>query len=135
MTYTYTQSHFSVVPFLIMIPIMILMIASMWRLFTKAGQPGWASIIPIYNVIVMLQIARKPVWWIILFCIPIVSLVISIITLSSFAANYGKGGGFVVGMIFLPMIFYPILAFGDSQYIGNGPPPQQYGIPPARAYY
>jgi hypothetical protein len=120
-------------PVLIMLPIAILMIASMWRIFTKAGKPGWASIVPIYNLIVMLEIARKPVWWIVLFFIPFVSFVMAIVVLASVANNFGKGGGFVVGMLFLPMIFYPILAFGDAQYIQPGPP--QYGIPPARAYY
>jgi hypothetical protein len=119
---------------LIGLGVAVFLIASMWKVFTKAGKPGWASIVPIYNTIVMLEIARKPVWWIVLFLIPGISLIMMIITFAALAANFGKGAGFVVGMIFLPVIFFPILGFGSAQYIQPGQPPQ-YGIPPARAYY
>ena len=94
----------------------VLMVVSMWKVFTKAGQPGWASIIPIYNAYVFLQIAQKPGWWLVLLLIPFVNLVVGIIALVAFCQNFGKGGGFVVGAIFLPFIFYPMLAFGDAQY-------------------
>jgi len=88
------------------------------EVFTKAGKPGWASIVPIYNIIVYLQIAGKPEWWVILMFIPVVNLIVGIIALLAFAKSFGKGGGFAVGMIFLPFIFLPMLAFGDAQYIG-----------------
>ena len=112
---------------------MILMLASLWRINTKAGKPGWATIIPVYNTIVLLEIARKPVWWIVLFLIPGVSFIMWIITVAAIASNFGKGVGFVLGMLFLPAIFFPILAFGSAQYIPEAPP--QYGLPQARAYY
>jgi hypothetical protein len=96
--------------------IAILMIASMWRVFSKAGEPGWAAIIPIYNIIVLLKIAGKPAWWFILFLIPIVSLIISILVSLSVAKNFGKGTGFGIGLWLLSFIFYPILAFGDAKY-------------------
>jgi len=104
---------------LISLAFVVLMIVSVWKVFTKAGQPGWACIIPFYNVYIMLKIAGKPGWWLVLFFIPIVNIVIGIIALIGFANNFGKGGGFAVGLLFLPFIFYPILAFGAATYKGN----------------
>jgi uncharacterized membrane protein YoaK (UPF0700 family) len=93
----------------------------MWKLFVKAGEPGWASIIPIYNAIVMLKIAGKPLWWFLLYLIPIVNIVIAIIVTVALAKNFGKDVGFAVGLILLPIIFYPILAFGSAQYHPQAP--------------
>ena len=91
-------------------------LAGIWKTFAKAGQPGWAAIIPFYNIIVMLQIAGRPTWWIILFFVPVVSLVIAILVSIDIAKNFGKGAGFGIGLAFLGFIFYPILGFGDAQY-------------------
>ncbi|HCQ30731.1 MAG TPA: signal peptidase I [Flavobacteriales bacterium] len=99
--------------------VIILMIASMWKIFTKAGQPGWASIIPIYNIIVLLKIVNRPVWWIILLLIPIVNFITMIIVLNDLSKSFGKGVGFTIGLILLPIIFYPLLAFGDAEYVVN----------------
>ena len=99
--------------------IAVLMIASLWKVFSKAGQPGWASIVPIYNAYVLLKIAGKPGWWLLLFFIPFVNLVIAILAVVGLAKNFGKGGGYVIGLILLPIIFYPMLAFGDAQYQGE----------------
>jgi hypothetical protein len=104
---------------LVELAFVVLMIAGMWKVFTKAGKPGWAAIVPIYNVIVLLQIAGKPIWWIILYLIPIVNLVIAILVTVEIAKRFGKGTGFAIGMVFLPFIFYPILGFGDAQYQGD----------------
>jgi len=100
------------------IAVCIVMIAAMWKVFTKAGKPGWAAIIPIYNVIVLLNIAGKPAWWFILFFIPIVNFVMLILTYVALAEKFGKGGGFAVGLVFLGIIFFPILGFGGAQYRG-----------------
>jgi hypothetical protein len=94
----------------------VLMIVSMWKIFSKAGQPGWAAIIPIYNIIVLLQVAGKPIWWIILMFIPIANIIVGILMMVGLATNFGKGAGYVIGMIFLPIIFYPMLAFGSAEY-------------------
>jgi Family of unknown function (DUF5684) len=91
-------------------------IATMWKLYQKAGYPGWASIVPIYNAIVLIQIARKPVWWILLYLIPIVNIVIAVIVTHNLSVNFGKGVGFTLGLLFLGPIFYPILAWGDAEY-------------------
>ena len=97
----------------------ILVIAGLWKVFTKAGKPGWAAIIPIYNLIVLLQIAGKPLWWIVLFCIPIVNFVVAIMVFINVAKAFGKGTGFAIGMLLLGPIFIPILGFGSAQYIGT----------------
>jgi len=96
----------------------VFMIAAMWKVFTKAGKPGWAAIVPIYNIIVLLGIAGKPAWWIILFFIPIVNLIITILVYVALAGKFGKGGGFAMGLVFLGPIFFPILGFGSAQYQG-----------------
>ena len=106
----------SILGTLISLAIAILIIVSVWKVFIKAGRPGWASIIPFYNIYVLLQIAEKPGWWLILFLIPFVNIVIWVITAIGVANNFGKGGGFGVGLFLLPFIFYPILAFGEATY-------------------
>jgi hypothetical protein len=103
----------------IWVALIVLIIASMWKVFTKAGKPGWASLIPIYNLYVLNEIGGKPGWWLLLYFIPVVNIVISILVLVGVAQNFGKGAGFAIGLIFLPMIFYPILAFSDAQYVGS----------------
>jgi len=91
-------------------------IAGMWKVFEKAGQPGWAAIVPIYNMFVLLQIVNKPIWWIVLLLIPLVNIAILIMVSIALAEKFGKGGGFAVGMVFLPFVFYPMLGFGEEQF-------------------
>jgi len=100
----------------IWLALMIVVIAGAWKTFAKAGKPGWGVLIPIYNVILLLQIADKPLWWIILFFIPLVNIVVAILIQIEIAAKFGKGAGFGLGLAFLGFIFYPILGFGDAQY-------------------
>jgi hypothetical protein len=106
--------------FLVFSIIGLIMVASLWKLYSKAGKPGWAAIIPIYNYVILLEIVGKPVWWIILMLIPLVNFVVLIIIMVEFAKSYGKSGGYAVGLLFLPIIFFPMLAFGDSVYVGPG---------------
>ncbi len=94
----------------------IFFIFVMWKIFVKAGKPGWGCIVPIYNIILQLEIADRPIWWIFLMFIPFVNIVISIIILIDIAKAFGKGTGFGLGMLFLPFIFFPILAFDSSEY-------------------
>ena len=96
----------------------VLEFVSFWKIFVKAGQPGWAGIIPFYNWWVMLKIVGRPGWWFILFLIPFVNIVILIIVYNDLSKSFGKGAGFTVGMILLGFIFFPILAFGDARYLG-----------------
>lgn len=100
----------------------IIAIVAMWKIFKKAGKPGWASIIPIYNAVVMFQICGMNPWLLLLAIIPFVNFVtapiLSILINVNLAKKFGKGGGFAVGLIFLNFIFTLILAFGDSEYQG-----------------
>jgi hypothetical protein len=98
------------------VALIILMVAAMWTVFKKAGEPGWAALIPIYNIMVLLKIAGKPMWWVILMLIPFVNIIVLIIALVGLARNFGKGAGFALGLVFLAPIFYPILAWGDARY-------------------
>lgn len=101
---------------IVQLVIVAVLIAALWKVFVKAGKPGWASIIPIYNTIVVLQIAGRPVWWIVLLLIPVVNLVIAIIVMIDLAKSFGKGTGFGIGLALLGIIFLPILGFGDARY-------------------
>ncbi|MET0573341.1 MAG: DUF5684 domain-containing protein [Pedobacter agri] len=104
----------------------VLMIAAMWKVFEKAGQPGWAAIIPIYNIYIMTKIAGKPGWWVLMFFIPFVSLIFSIWLQNMISKSFGKDEGFTAGLILLGFIFYPILGFGDAKYLGPYGDPEQF---------
>lgn len=99
--------------------LIVLVVASLWKLFVKAGKPGWAAIVPIYNYVVMLQIIGRPIWWLlIIFFVPIFGWWLGIVAIIDFAKSYGKSTGFGIFMVFLPYIALPMLAFGKSQYTG-----------------
>lgn len=100
----------------------ILMIVSLWKIFKKAGKPGWASIVPIYNVYIMCEIAEKQWWYILLLCIPFVNIYATVVLYNGIAKKFGKSGGFVVGMVLLPIVFFPMLAFGKNATIVNNHP-------------
>lgn len=103
---------------LLILAFIALMLVSMWKVFEKAGQPGWAAIIPIYNLYILLKIAGKPGWWMILFIIPIVNYVFIIWTYNMVSKSFGKDEGFTIGLVLLGFIFWPILAFSDARYHG-----------------
>ena len=103
---------------LVYLTLVVLIIASGWKVFVKAGKPGWGIIIPIYNFILMLEIAGRPIWWVILMFVPVASLVVAILVNIDIAKKFGQGAGFGIGLAFLPFIFVPILGFGDAQYQG-----------------
>jgi len=113
-----TSSSTALIGDIVYLAIVVLYVAATWVIFSKAGKPGWAAIIPIYSTIVLLQVVGRPVWWIILFLIPIVNIVFGIITINDLSKSFGHGVGYTLGLIFLGIIFFPILAFGGSQYVG-----------------
>lgn len=100
----------------LMLALAALAIIIHWRVYEKAGQPGWACIIPIYNFIIILKIANKPWWWIFMLLIPIANIVFLIMILDRISKSFGKSSGFTVGLIFLNIIFWGILAFDSSTY-------------------
>jgi len=100
-----------------------------WPIFRKAGRTGLAAVVPVLNLIVMLDIAGKPKWWVflyLLYLIPwvgvIILLIISIIVCVGLAKNFGKSEGFGIWMVFLPFVFFPALAFGSAKYMAAAPP-------------
>jgi hypothetical protein len=96
--------------------IIVFAILSQWKVFEKAGQPGWACLVPFYNIIILLKIANKPTWWLFMFFIPIANIVFLIMMLNRISLSFGKSSGFTVGLIFLSIIFWGILAFDKSEY-------------------
>ena len=119
----------AIIPLLFALAFVVFIIASLWKIYEKAGEEGWKCIIPIYNIIVLLKIVGKPWWWLFLMLIPIVNYVFLIWTWNMLSKSFGKDEGFTVGLVLLGFIFLPILAFGDARYIGP------YGDPEAmRAY-
>ena len=100
---------------IVQLAIVVFLVVCWWKIFTKAGQPGWFCLIPVFNVMVMLQIAGKPMWWVVGFFIPIVNLVVAIMMFIGLAEKFGKGAGFGIGLTFLGIVFVPILAFGDAR--------------------
>ena len=94
----------------------IWMVITMWKIFKKADLPGWGSLIPIYNLILIIRMASKPDWWIFLFFIPFINLVAFVVVNVDLAKNFGKDIGFAIGMIYLSFIFFPILAFGEAEF-------------------
>lgn len=125
------------VPWAVIIPFMIigllavvLVIAAMWKVFTKAGQPGWAAIVPIYNTLVLLRVVGRPWWWLLLMLIPLVNLVIIVLVMIDLAKSFGKDGLFAVVLILFSGIGFMILGFGSARYVG----PAGGGFPPQGGY-
>ena len=98
--------------------LLVVLIAALWKIFTKAGKPGWAAIVPFYNLIVLLEIVGRPLWWIVMFLIPFVNIVFAFLLVIDLAKSFGKGIGYAMGLIFLSPIFYPMLGFGSARYHG-----------------
>lgn len=110
------KTTMEIIILLIQLAIVILIIAGVWKTFAKAGQPGWAAIIPIFNVYILLKVANRPWWWLLLLLIPLVNLVIMIIVAIDIAKAFDKGAGFGIGLALLGFIFYPILGFSEATY-------------------
>lgn len=109
---------FPIILIVLVLALIVFLIITRWKIYTKAGKPGWACIIPIYNIIVMLEIVGKPWWWIFMFLLPVVNIVFAIWMINLLSKSFGQSEGFTVGLILLPVIFYPILAFGSYTYQG-----------------
>jgi hypothetical protein len=108
---------------LVFLAIWVFYIICQWKIFAKAGKPGWAAIVPIYNIIVLLEIIGRPLWWIVLLLIPCVNIVIMFIIMIDLAKSFGQSAGFGVGLALLGVIFMPLLAFGNYSYVGPAATP------------
>ncbi|MCA1744387.1 MAG: DUF5684 domain-containing protein [Bacteroidales bacterium] len=103
---------------LVSVALSLFLLVALWNIFEKAGKPGWTAIIPIYNLLIFLQIIGKPWWWIFLIIIAPLNLIFGIWAINLLSKSFGKGVWYTVGLIFLPYIFIPVLSFGDAQYKG-----------------
>ena len=104
---------------IVYLAIIVLLIVGIWKVFEKAGKKGYESLIFGHNIVVMLNIVGKPMWWFFLFLIPYVGILIfGIWLLNLMSISFGKGVGFTIGLIFLPFIFWPILGLGSAEYQG-----------------
>jgi len=116
------SNFFGLLMAIVYLSIIALLIAGMWRVFEKAGHPGWAAIIPIYNSYILCKIAGKPGWWVLLFLIPVVNFVITLLINLEVSRNFGKSTGFAIGLWLLPIVFYPVLGFSDARYMAAAAP-------------
>ena len=116
--YGSTPAAVSIVPFIISLVLCVFVLVCMWIIFRKANKPGWAAIVPFYNLYVMFEITWGSGWRFLLMLIPIYNIILSIQTQVRLARAFGKSGGFAAGLVFLPYIFIPLLAFGKETYQG-----------------
>jgi hypothetical protein len=116
---------------LVWLAVIVLFIAALWKVFTKAGHPGWAAIVPIYNAYILVKIAGRPGWWLLMLFIPFVNLVFSILLSIDIAKAFGQSAAWGVILLFLLCgIGYLILGFGSATYqgpsaVGTGAPQRQ----------
>ena len=97
----------------------LLLIASFWKVFEKAGEAGWKSLIPIYNLFVLLRIAGCPGWWFLMFFLPVLNIYFMVVMHIRLAERFGKSALFGFALCFLGFIFFPVLAFGSATYEGE----------------
>ena len=117
---------FSCYPLMFVIPLLIIALyirviqtVGLWYIFKKADEPGWASIIPVYNILIAIKVAGKQWWYILLLLVPVVNIVILILILHGLSKNFGKGGWFTVGLFFFRVVFIAILGFSKAAYTGD----------------
>jgi len=110
----YSSSAVVILP--IYLAVVAFYIVAGWKVFAKAGEPGWGVFVPIYNLYLICKISGRPEWWLILFFIPLVNVVIGLIIAMDIAKAFSKSSGFGIGLWLLGFIFVPILGFGSAQY-------------------
>lgn len=115
----YSQEGPGIISIIIYLIVMVVVVAGQWKLYEKAGKPGWACIVPIYGFIVLLEIINKPIWWIVLLIIPIANIIVLFLIYIELAKAFGKSAGYGVAMVFFGIVLIPMLGFGDAEYVGN----------------
>ncbi len=115
---TAATAGFLIVWYIVLLALAILVIVARWKIFVKAGKPGWAAIVPFYNLYCLYDMSFGNGWLFLLTVVPCVGWVMSIIMYVKLSQAFGLSGAFAVGLIFLPYVFLPILGFGSAEYIG-----------------
>lgn len=113
------STEFGTAYFVFQLIVGLLSLASLWIIFQKAGIAGWKAIVPIYNFYKLLHLVGKPGWWLLLLLVPLVNIIVALYVTHLVSLSFGKDLPFTLGLVFLPFVFYPILAFGDAQYQGD----------------
>jgi len=108
----------AIVPLIVGLLVVLVVLVAFWKIFEKAGEPGWKCLIPVYNAYMLVIIAGKPGWWFILFFVPIVGIIINLLVCLGLANRFGKGNLYGIGLFLLGPIFYLHLAFSDAEYQG-----------------
>ena len=122
MDYSYSYSDQSPVTSVIGLIVAVIAIIALWRVFSKAGRPGWAAIIPIYNIYTLVKVSGNSGCFTLLYFIPIVNIIIAVIVALGVAKNFGKSAAFgIVGLWLFSLIGYLIIGFGSAQYVGEKP--------------
>jgi hypothetical protein len=119
MVNTVLQSGGFPIELLVLAAISLISLAGVWMTFTKANQPGWAALIPFFNIYIMLKIGGNEWWWLLVLFVPIVQLYAIYKIMSGVARAFGQGIGFALGLWFLGFIFFPLLGFGNYTYQGK----------------
>lgn len=103
--------------FVVAVAVAVVLIAANWKVFIKAGRPGWAAIIPIYNTYIMLKVAGRPGWWLLLYLVPLVNIVVHLFVSLDIAKAFGKSSAFgVLALWLFPFVGFPVLGFGPAKY-------------------
>lgn len=103
---------------ILILAVIVFMIVAMWKIYVKAGQEGWAAIVPIYNSYILLKIVGKPWWWLLLYLVPLVNIVFLVWTYNMLSKSFGKDEAFTAGLVILGIVFFPILGYGSAKYLG-----------------
>lgn len=106
----------SIICFALIMALSLIPLIGLWKMFEKAGKPGWAAIVPIYNAYILTEIAGMDIMWFILTFVPCVNVVAAVMIWINVAKNFGKDTGYAIGIILLPFIFIPLLGFSDARY-------------------
>jgi len=111
---------------LLWLSVIVVVLAGIWKVFEKAGQPGWAALVPIYNFYIMLKIIGKPTWWLLMLLIPFLNFVFLIWSYNMISKSFGKDEAYTAGLVLLGFIFWPLLGFGDAKYLGPFGDPEKF---------
>jgi uncharacterized protein DUF5684 len=101
---------------LVFLLVFAIVVVGMWKVFEKAGEPGWAALVPVYNIWVLVKISGKETWWFVLFLIPCANFVAAVMICMAVARKFGKDPAYGIGLAFLPFVFFPMLGFSPAQY-------------------